>query len=190
MKNILEELSKRNSEWLNMATKICGNRDQAKDLVQDMYIKLHDKDKDFSPGYVYLTLKSLFIDQTRVKSAVPDTVDLEEELSDNIDMDEQNYEAMILAFTGLKFHEREILRYSYIEGLKPFSRASGISVSTIQIIRKKYKEKVWQHLNERNQDSETLSSRLQEQLESALARAAKTEGINSTSCFLSIGLGR
>jgi DNA-directed RNA polymerase specialized sigma24 family protein len=39
---MLEELAKNHDKWLRMAMSICGNRDKANDLTQDMYVKLHD----------------------------------------------------------------------------------------------------------------------------------------------------
>jgi hypothetical protein len=35
---MLEELAKNHDKWLRMAMSICGNRDKANDLTQDMYL--------------------------------------------------------------------------------------------------------------------------------------------------------
>jgi hypothetical protein len=41
------------------------NRDKANDLTQDMYVKLHDCTKDINEWYIYVVMKSIFIDEIR-----------------------------------------------------------------------------------------------------------------------------
>ena len=43
---MLERLAKKNKKWLNMAYKLSGNIHTAEDLVQDMYIKMYDLNKN------------------------------------------------------------------------------------------------------------------------------------------------
>ena len=40
---MLLELSKKDKKWRHIALKLCGNKDLADDIVQEMYLKLHDK---------------------------------------------------------------------------------------------------------------------------------------------------
>jgi len=39
---MLEELSKKQDKWIKMALSLCQDVDQAKDIVQEMYIKMYD----------------------------------------------------------------------------------------------------------------------------------------------------
>jgi DNA-directed RNA polymerase specialized sigma24 family protein len=61
---MLEELAKNHDKWLRMAMSI-RNRDKANDLTQDMYVKLHDCTKDINEWYIYVVMKSIFIDEIR-----------------------------------------------------------------------------------------------------------------------------
>ena len=66
---ILEELSKRNKEWLKIALSICKDESLAKELVQEMYLRLNkyidniDRitvDGKISSLYIYVTIKNLY----------------------------------------------------------------------------------------------------------------------------------
>tara|TARA_R110002072_G_scaffold160813_2_gene312217 strand:- start:352 stop:951 length:600 start_codon:yes stop_codon:yes gene_type:complete len=61
----INELAEDDAKWRTIAAKITGNKASADDLVQDMYLKLMEVDKDINDYYVTLTLKSLFIDGIR-----------------------------------------------------------------------------------------------------------------------------
>lgn len=43
---ILEELSKRNDEWIKIALSICKDKTLANDLVQEMYLRIEKYIKD------------------------------------------------------------------------------------------------------------------------------------------------
>jgi RNA polymerase sigma factor (sigma-70 family) len=64
-------LEKRNKEWLSMAVSISKDQDLAKDMVQDMYLRLNkyisDPDKimkngEVNPYFIYITLRNIFYD--------------------------------------------------------------------------------------------------------------------------------
>tara|TARA_R100001463_G_scaffold20745_2_gene50354 strand:+ start:2093 stop:2668 length:576 start_codon:yes stop_codon:yes gene_type:complete len=66
---ILEELSKRNSEWLKIALSICKDKTLANDLVQEMYLRIEKYVKDperittndkISSLYIYVTIRNLY----------------------------------------------------------------------------------------------------------------------------------
>jgi len=65
----IEKLALRNKYWYNTALTICKDKDLAKDLVQDMYIKLADTDF-YSDWYVITTIKNLFLDMIRKSKTV------------------------------------------------------------------------------------------------------------------------
>jgi len=59
---MLEELSKRDSEWRKIATKICGNTYDADDLVSEMYLKLHRINPDkANTSYVSYCMYHIFL---------------------------------------------------------------------------------------------------------------------------------
>ena len=61
----INELAEHDAKWREIAFKITWCKAKADDLVQDMYLKLMDKDKNLNDYYVTLTLKSIFIDGIR-----------------------------------------------------------------------------------------------------------------------------
>ena len=61
----INELAEHDSKWREIALRITGNKVSADDLVQEMYLKLMDVDKDINGYYVTMTLKSIFIDGIR-----------------------------------------------------------------------------------------------------------------------------
>ena len=82
---MLEELAKRDKEWRKLAFSICKDKHQADDLVQEMYLRLHDKKFILTPVYVYLTIKSIFLDGIRKKRTINNEliIQLEEECKDD-----------------------------------------------------------------------------------------------------------
>ena len=68
--NILNILSKRHTEWLNMAKSFKLDNNDANELVQNMYLRMHDYTKDvkrimyneneINTFYIYITLRNLY----------------------------------------------------------------------------------------------------------------------------------
>lgn len=67
---MLEELSKHNEEWLRIANGICKDSEIAKDLVQDMYITMHETGKEYeevNKWYIYRVMFSAFLNSIKKK---------------------------------------------------------------------------------------------------------------------------
>lgn len=110
---MLLELSKKDKKWRHIALKLCGNKDLADDIVQEMYLKLHDK-KDLKDFYVVLTIKSIFYDHCRK----PQNVTIEDYHLHNIQLSKEfeptDYESVLLArYDKLSFLEKEFVREMY-----------------------------------------------------------------------------
>ena len=89
MTDFLEALSKNHKEWVDLARNL-GAKDYAEDIVQESYIKIV-KYKDnkkvynngkFSKAYMYLTIRSVFIDYIRSKKKIH-KIQIEEFYKDN-----------------------------------------------------------------------------------------------------------
>ena len=74
---MLEIVTKKNSEWMSMAMSICRDKNIAKDLVQDMYLRLNRyidnpekimKNDEVNSFFVYITLRNLFYDYKKDKN--------------------------------------------------------------------------------------------------------------------------
>ena len=59
---MIYELAKKDAQWRKMSYQICKDRDLADELTQEMYLKLQNKIKPLSDGYIFVTLRSLFYD--------------------------------------------------------------------------------------------------------------------------------
>jgi len=62
---MLEQLAKRDKDWRRMALQICGDKMTADDLVQDMYLKFADYDKELNDYYVFFAIRSIFLDSIK-----------------------------------------------------------------------------------------------------------------------------
>lgn len=144
---MIEELYKNHDNWINYATKICGNSYDASDLVQEMYIKLHDCQKEINHSYVYCVIKNIFLDQYRKNKVKEKTVYYQEEYI------EQNEEIDFTAayeesLKELKTYKQLIVNFSTKEGVNNFARQSGISKATIIRIRNEFKKILCQKVKE------------------------------------------
>lgn len=75
---MLRELSKRDKDWRRLALKICGCEETAHELVQEMYLKMHEQttlkpfqNRNHESVYVYRVMKSIFINQNRANKEYP-----------------------------------------------------------------------------------------------------------------------
>ena len=66
---ILNELSKQDKKWRQIALNICKDYDLAQDLVQEMYLKLMNRTK-FNDYFVAITLRNLFLDTLKKRKNV------------------------------------------------------------------------------------------------------------------------
>ena len=91
--SVLHEICNRHSKWVRMAQKF--DYDNAEDLVQEMYLKIHALNPtEVNDYYIYRTIKSIFIDDYKKKKIltafplrggdIPDIED-EDEIEDDLD---------------------------------------------------------------------------------------------------------
>ena len=93
--SILHEICNRHSKWIRMAQKF--DYDNAEDLVQEMYLKIHNLNPtEVNEVYIYRTIKSIFLDEYKKKKLtafplrggdIPDIAD-ESEIEDELKLSE------------------------------------------------------------------------------------------------------
>lgn len=140
---MIDKLAQSHEEWIRYAVNVCGNRDDANDLVQEMYLKLHDCNKEINKSYVYCVIKNIFLDQYRKNKVKEKAVFYQEEYT------EQNEEIDFTAayeesLKELKSYKQLIVNFSTKDGVNNFARQSGISKATIIRIRNEFKTILWQ----------------------------------------------
>jgi RNA polymerase sigma factor (sigma-70 family) len=140
---MIEKLAVNHKQWINYALKVCGNLDDANDLVQDMYLKMHTIDKEVNSSYIYCVIKNIYLDQYRKNKVREKTIFIQEELeeqNEDIDLTIAYDEAL----NELKTYKQLIVNFSTKDGVNNFAKESGISRATVIRIRNEFKAILWQ----------------------------------------------
>jgi len=108
---ILNELSKKDKLWQGVAFNICKDKDLAKNLVQDMYLKIYDtslkRSLDINDYYIVITIKNMFLDYLKENNKTF-SLELMEDLecpNTPFEPTDKEYKAL----NKLSFLERELL---------------------------------------------------------------------------------
>lgn len=168
---MLEKLAENHKKWVAIAYNMCKCKDKANDIVQDMYLKMHELNKYVDDGYIYFIIRSIFIDSKRnQKEYIQNSIDIDrirtlnEYSSENEFNTELKRKCFDVAYSKLEKHEKVIIHFSSNLGLREFARESGISISLIQKTKRKLKMLVWEE-TKKYEELVTLSQKLQKQLE-------------------------
>ena len=143
---MLEELCKRDKEWRKMAFHICKSKDLADDIVQDMYIKFANYNKQLNDYYIFFAIKSIFLDYLRKEK-------IKVELNDNLcNFDEYDYETdslkelALIKVNELPYFEKELLTVTQEISQRQLARETDISFIVINQTIKKTKKQLWQEI--------------------------------------------
>jgi len=147
---MLEQLAKMDKYWRKMALQICGDRMTADDLVQDMYLKFANYDKELNEYYVFFALRSIHINNLKKRKI--ETVRNEVE---NLSLNEEDYceetdflkELILKEVNDLPYFERETLKVTQIISQRELARQTDIPFETINKTIKKTKQQlkeIWQ----------------------------------------------
>lgn len=128
------ELVDNHNEWIKIA-KSFGATDTAEDIVQEMYVKLLEKN-DLNKTYVWVTMRNIYINQFRNQL---DTVELNVKIHN--ECDNNDIYALIKRENVLTAIESEIKTWSYFHkkifelsrkmSARQISRETGIGLRTI-----------------------------------------------------------
>lgn len=107
---MLEEISKMDKEWRLIALKICGDKSLSDDLVNDMYLKIHDlKKQQVNRHYISYCIYHLYLNYIKKQK---ETIDINNIHYSTIKDDEETTEERIKindALNELHLFDREIL---------------------------------------------------------------------------------
>lgn len=147
---MLEELSKKDKVWRNYAYKLCGNKNDADDLVQDMYLKMYDKEVSFNESYIKCAIRWIHIDNnktTTMRNREKPVEDLflkyfaTKDKTIHYFEEEQNKKELISLFNRELSKLFFVERYLLLEGLEKSTRE----------LEKKYNidyQKIWRYQKE------------------------------------------
>lgn len=134
---MIEVLAKKHNLWVRMAKGICKDAYLADDIVSEMYLKLQNYNKELNDFYIYVTLKSCYIDWIRNENKLPKC-----ELIDNIIQEEDIEDSIYKVPDCLTWTEKQILTLRYDKSLRDIEKQFKISHMTVSRIEKKAKEKL------------------------------------------------
>ena len=156
---ILESVSKKDSKWREIALKICGNKMDADDIVQDMYIRLHKYNiTTWNYSFIILLLYNAFKDSKKTKFVTIN--DFESYIKDEGQEVKEGFSDEDLKFLfktdSLTKEERDLIEMNF--NLSSCQIAKNIDENRIKVhrklikIRKKVLEKDFEKLykNRRN----------------------------------------
>ena len=129
-------------KWRSYAYDICRCHEMKNDLVNDMYLKLHDMvekepERTFSDRYIYLMIRSIFVD---IKRREMDTVEIYEGVLTDEPYDSLSDRKTIYGvLEEMTFFDREILLKSKEMSFREIGRKINSHHSTIS---KMYNESI------------------------------------------------
>ena len=152
---MLDELSKQDKTWREIAYKICGDKSLADDLVNDMYLRMYEQQPDkITNGYVYTVIRNLFIDHTRERSKLVNTDFSNVEIL-NEEIEQQQQPSFEQIAGGLTWYEKTIFVQATLVGQRELARKTDIHIQTIHRVTNAVKNKLWLE-GKKIQDLETL----------------------------------
>lgn len=140
---MLDELSKQDTTWREIAYKICGDKSLADDLVNDMYLRMYEQQPDkITNGYVYTVIRNLFIDHTRERSKLVNTDFSNVEIL-NEEIEQQQQPSFEQIAGGLTWYEKTIFVQATLVGQRELARKTDIHIQTIHRVTNAVKNKLW-----------------------------------------------
>ena len=147
--NVIDTIVKYQNKWIAVALSYCQDIDTAKDIVQEMYIKVLELNKEVNHSYISLIIRSIAIDGKR-KDKLVFTDQMEKvELIDEEYTEPESFDCIA---TNLTFLEREIFVNATLKGQRQYSRETTIPLNTVHRITKHTQKKLWQNVKRKSQD--------------------------------------
>lgn len=153
---MLEELAKKDKYWRQTALYICKDKSLADDLVQEMYIKLANVEKQINDFYVILTIKNLFLDICKKKKKEISYSDLSflDFSKDTYEPDDNDKFVLDLINEYSEWWQIELLEMSNDHSLRELEQRYNINYGFIFRSLKKIKDKVWQEVENQKSKAE------------------------------------
>lgn len=144
-------------KWLNMSIIICGKKDIAEDLLQELLLSLLEKDNshvNVLDSYIFISLKNRFINWNKknkktIKEEIIEvedsftTEDLDCLIEKNIE-DQKRIDSITKTVLNLPSYDMKLYQLHFIWGLsqREIAKKIGISHMTINMRVNKIKEKI------------------------------------------------
>jgi DNA-directed RNA polymerase specialized sigma24 family protein len=140
---VINELAKKDSKWREVALKICKDKSLADDLVNDMYLKVYDRQlTDINDSYIYRIIYTSFIDHKRKTKKIIQLDDFSfmEHITDDNVLD---FRMMITrALEELHIFDCEVLLHTHERSLRDNEDLLGIQFTKLHYWKKRALEKI------------------------------------------------
>lgn len=158
----LEKISKNHKKWVSIA-KSFGAGELSEDVVQDMYLKIYTNknNKDISDAYIWLTLRSVYIDKVRIDNRMTkvNLEDVKSLVSEQIDeLEFHSFTKINTKIEAVKYkthYSDVIILNNYFEkglSMRKIAAKYNIAPSTVFRSIKKTKEKIRLEIGEDFED--------------------------------------
>lgn len=137
---MLEDISKKDKYWREIALKICKDKMLADDLVNDMYLKLYEVKKQISDFYVIITIRNLYYDYLRDKKKTVSINNFYDVTQDDTNFELDDYQLELL--DRLNWVEKGYLEMSFDLSLRQIQKELNTNYGYIYRTIKKAKEKI------------------------------------------------
>lgn len=163
---MLEKLAVHHDLWIKMLINLGCNEENAKDLVQDMYIRLYELVKDpekimynddVNKYYVWTTLRNMYFTFVKKsnKTIFYRLLDKDEVTADEYNMEEDNsFEVVMGKINDITnewtVYDKRLFELYFIKGLslRAISKGANIGLTSIHNSIIKYKEILRENLSE------------------------------------------
>ena len=148
---MLKELSQKDSKWRSYALWLTKDKSKADDLVQDMYLKLHDQQKQINDFFVITTMRNAFYDAQKKKKReiINDDFSYFEYNTNTYELDDEHKEIIDYVLSSCNWWEEELLEMSAEHSLRDLQARYNINYGFIYKTLKRIKDDVKNKYNGR-----------------------------------------
>ena len=131
---MITSLAEKDSLWRNLALRLCGDKNTADDVVNEMYLRRYDNDRgqETTDYYIFCTMKSIFLNMKKTNKLIAignDEVNVIVDRNVNghkFEPDDKQQELLNKA-NQLPFTQRELLQLNYDSSLRDIQNEFGIN---------------------------------------------------------------
>lgn len=167
---MLELLVKQQDDWIRIAYNMTGDMDEAKDLVQEMYLVVLEGKRSINDitykdqinrYFVWKLLRSLFIDEYRKKNSkkfiktCEIIMDKDDKAVDDYDfVEDESFECVMSKIDEItknwKIYDKQLFDLYFIQGqsLRQIANGAGIGLNSIHNSVKSYRKILKDELSE------------------------------------------
>jgi RNA polymerase sigma factor (sigma-70 family) len=144
---------KKYNRWLNYANVICGNKDKARDVLQEFCLKILEKETPedkLNDNYVFISLRNTWLSMTKINNKFSFETPPETLQDEDIDHEfiystiKEKHQVIEEVLNSLQPYERQLYVLHFIYGIsqREIGRETGIGIGPIFKRIKKIKTKI------------------------------------------------